>query len=47
LLREYPFRDNVMRVAGTIADLKHQQDIQPQQISEAVGYPSLDRSVWA
>ena len=39
--------DEVLRVARTIADLEGQEDIRPQYIAEAVGYRSLDRSVWA
>jgi magnesium chelatase family protein len=39
--------DKVLRVARTIADLEGQEDIRPQHIAEAVGYRSLDRSVWA
>ena len=39
--------DKVLRVARTIADLEGQEDIKPQHIAEAVGYRSLDRSVWA
>jgi magnesium chelatase family protein len=34
-------------VARTIADLEAHDDIKPQNIAEAVGYRSLDRSVWA
>jgi hypothetical protein len=39
--------DKVLRVARTIADLEAHEDIKPQHIAEAVGYRSLDRSVWA
>ncbi len=39
--------DKVLRVARTITDLEGQDDIKPQHIAEAVGYRSLDRSVWA
>ena len=38
--------DKVLRVARTIADLEGQDEIKPQHIAEAVGYRSLDRSVW-
>jgi predicted ATPase with chaperone activity len=39
--------DKVLRVARTIGDLEGSDDIKPQHIAEAVGYRSLDRSVWA
>jgi hypothetical protein len=39
--------DKVLRVARTIADLEGHDEIKPQYIAEAVGYRSLDRSVWA
>jgi magnesium chelatase family protein len=39
--------DKVLRVARTIADLEGHDDIKPQNIAEAVGYRSLDRSLWA
>jgi magnesium chelatase family protein len=39
--------DKVLRVARTMADLEGADSIMPQHIAEAVGYRSLDRSVWA
>src|SRR3954447_11308738 len=39
--------DKVLRVARTMADLDDSDAILPQHVAEAVGYRSLDRSVWA
>jgi len=39
--------DKVLRVSRTLADLEDFEEIQPQHVAEAVGYRSLDRSVWA
>jgi magnesium chelatase family protein len=39
--------DKVLRVARTMADLEGSDAILPQHVAEAVGYRSLDRSVWA
>ena len=39
--------DKVLRVARTIADLAGTEAIEPNNIAEAVGFRSLDRSVWA
>jgi len=39
--------DKVLRVARTMADLDGADVIQPQNVAEAVGFRTLDRSVWA
>lgn len=38
--------DRVIKVARTIADLEGCANIEPQHISEAIGYRSLDRDTW-
>lgn len=38
--------DKVLRVARTIADLDHCQDIQVDHLNEAVNYRQLDRQIW-
>ena len=37
----------VVQPDGPVADLEGREGIQPQHLAEAVGNPSLDRSVWA
>ena len=39
--------DKVLRVARTMSDLDGDPEIQPHHVAEAVGFRSLDRSVWA
>lgn len=39
--------DRILRMARTIADLEAGADIKPAHVSEAIGYRSLDRKLWA
>ena len=39
--------DRILRMARTIADLDGADNLQERHVSEAIGYRSLDRKLWA
>jgi magnesium chelatase family protein len=39
--------DRILRGARTVADLEGAANIQSAHLSEAIGYRSLDRKLWA